>query len=128
MTRRPTSRLAAALALAPLGTVLALAGPGDARAQPEIACEIAFERAVGGVAVVPIVHAARAAAGTYRLRLTRIGPGGRSRLSQGGSFAATPGEATRLSRAVLDGNGTLDVVLEIDVDGETLACDARHSL
>lgn len=120
------------LALALMGTVAvgaaAFAGTGDTAA-PEsangVACEIVTETANGMVSIEPVVYGTPAATGSYSFRVASSGAGGRSNVSQGGSFSIPSSGAVTVGRVALGAGGSYDAELTVDVAGATMTCEER---
>lgn len=101
------------------------AGPALSTDEP-ISCEIQADSANGMIVLQGIVHADTAINGLYRLKVQSAGGSGNSNISQGGAFAAGPGQPAVLGKVMLGSHGAIyDASLEISANGVTIACDER---
>lgn len=118
------------LALALIGTV-AVAASAVAATTPAtetangVACEIVAANTNGMTQIEPVVYGDPAAAGSYTFRVASSGSGGRSNISQGGSFEIPSSGAMTLGRVALGSGGSYDAVLTIEVAGASMTCEAR---
>ncbi|KQP04856.1 hypothetical protein ASF28_18670 [Methylobacterium sp. Leaf99] len=89
-------------------------------------CRIERETA-GPMTTLRGIALARAdAAGTYSLLVIKTGPGGTSRLQQGGRFQAVAGARTGLGeiRLSLEPQAGFEATLTLEVDGRRIGCKA----
>ncbi|WP_421852194.1 curli-like amyloid fiber formation chaperone CsgH [Oricola sp.] len=91
-----------------------------------VRCEIEADTVRGATRLTGIVHTDTSISGTYRFKVEGGGRAGRSNISQGGAFAAEPGDAFRLGQVMVGNNGGVhDATLELNVMGTTYSCDAH---
>lgn len=125
MTVRRISGLCLA---APLGVLLATAGPGlqatASGAGEVLGCHIEVSRIGGGVALSAVVVSQRALAGNYRLRVSKSGGGGSADIDQSGGFS-TSGGSSIVSSVTLGGAGRFVARLTVDAEGRRSECTER---
>lgn len=136
----PNSRLPAALIVglmalaAGIGAVSASSADAPGTAAPTgiqdsdepVRCGFQVVSAGGATAIEAIVAADLAVTGSYQLRVTGSGGGGRTNISQGGPFAAGPDAEVTLGRVMLGNRGaSYDAVLSISANGRTVECAGR---
>ena len=90
-----------------------------------VACEIMAANANGMTQIEPVVYGDPDVTGSYSFRVASSGHGGRSNISQGGSFEIPSSGAMTLGRVALGSGGNYDAVLTIDVAGASTTCEAR---
>jgi hypothetical protein len=98
----------------------------EAPAEAVHRCRIERETA-GVMTTLRGIALARAdVAGTYSLLVVKTGPGGTSRLQQGGRFQAVGGAQTRLGeiRLSLEPQAGFEATLTLEVDGRRIGCEA----
>lgn len=110
-------------AMAPLvlGAGLYAAGADDIVTGPAsgpVRCEIVASNAGGMTRLDGVAHAADAATGTYRLRVTGSG----ANINQGGDFEVRAGEAVTLGSVTIGGGGRYEASLEVTANGVNAAC------
>ncbi len=125
MTRRVA--LGAAMLLTALATGAALAGSGGSATPSKgtggLACDLSATRAGGQIILVPSVQSAKAASGSYDLRVSGGGSGGSSTIRQGGDFSLAAGGAADLGSLSLAGRGaSYDVTLEVTTPVASARC------
>jgi hypothetical protein len=128
MTRRVA--LSAAIALTALATGAALAGSGGSgsMARGGLACGLSQTRSGGEIILVPSVQSAKAASGSYDLRVSGGGSGGTSTIRQGGDFSLAAGGSARLGSLSLMARGaSYDVTLEVTTPAASARCSTAVS-
>lgn len=110
--------------IAMLGLAAVFAPAMDAGAAPGggVTCEIRMVKSGGGVELKGIVHAARAASGSYRFNISNDGSGGSSDVSQGGDFALAAGESTVVGEAAFGNADGLKARLSVSTSAGTTSC------
>lgn len=100
-------------------------GPG-ASAEAVFHCRIERETAGEVTTLRGIALAQADAAGTFSLQVIKSGPGGTSRLQQGGRFQAVAGARTGLGeiRLSLEPQASIEATLTLEVDGRRIGCEA----
>jgi hypothetical protein len=118
--RRPTLRaLPLLLGLATAG--LAIGANVTASQADSLSCEIQADATNGMMVLQGVVHADAAISGSYRFKVT----GAATNISQGGAFAAAPGQTATLGKVMLGGHAIYDASLQVTANGVTTVCDDR---
>lgn len=119
-----SAAIATALLLG-LGGAAAIGAGQTALSEGPVRCEIVTSTSGGMIVLESVVHADRAASGTYDFTVAAAGSGGSSDISQGGEFFASAGETVSLGQVSLGAGSAYDAELEISFDGETERCATR---
>jgi hypothetical protein len=108
--------------LAVLGGTAAVA----TRPASDVACEMRASQSSGGLRLKAVATSRDGAAGEYELVIVQSDAGNTSEISQGGEFAANPGEEVILGEATLRAgeSASLEAKLKVKVAGKPV-CEAR---
>jgi hypothetical protein len=87
------------------------------------ACELHVERQAGSVVLEGEVHATRATAGSYQLKIWQAGASSSS-ISQGGDFTVPAGGSSSLGLVSLAGGGSYGATLTVNFDDDPVDCKA----
>ncbi|WP_443189733.1 curli-like amyloid fiber formation chaperone CsgH [Methylobacterium sp. Leaf99] len=98
----------------------------EALAETSIRCRIQRETTNDITTLRGIAFAKTDTAGGYTLLVVKTGPGGTSRLSQGGRFQAAAGAQTGLGEVGfnLEPNAGFEATLTLEVEGHRISCEA----
>jgi len=98
-------------------------------AEAALRCRIQREASGPMTTLRGIALAGKDIAGTYTLLVVKTGPGGTSRVSQGGRFQAAAGSQTGLGevRLNLEPDAGFEATLTLDVDGQRIGCEASST-
>ncbi len=88
-----------------------------------VQCQILASSKDGRMVLESVVHAEMPVTGSYVLQVASVGGPNRSRIQQGGNFAADLDEATTLNKLMLGSHGaSYDVSLKLSVNGTFVEC------
>ena len=94
-----------------------------------VQCQIVAEAHNGVMTLESVVHAQMPVNGSYVLMVASNSGGNRSRVQQGGNFAADLDQRAVLGKTMLGNRGgTYDVSLKISVDGQYMECSERFGV
>ncbi len=108
-------------ALGAMGVTFA-ADTSGAMAGDSLSCEIRVSKRNGDVELKGIVHAAKAASGTFRFKISQNGDAGSAQINQGGDFKLGAGESQVLGEATLGDAEGLRAKLSVTAGGATTYC------
>lgn len=101
----------------------------DVNAAGPLRCEIEVMKRGGAVDLEAVVHAGRAAHGTYALEISGGGWGSSSTISQSGDFSAAPGTRSSIGSVTLASDGgTYTARLAVTSGNTTQRCVKRVRL
>ncbi|MGU3359064.1 curli-like amyloid fiber formation chaperone CsgH [Methylobacterium sp. M6A4_1b] len=98
-------------------------------AEGALRCRIQRETSGPLTTLRGIALARRDVVGTYTLLVVKTGPGGSSRVSQGGRFEVAAGGQAGLGevRLSLEPDAGFEATLTLDVDGQRIGCEASSA-
>ncbi|MDF0603660.1 curli-like amyloid fiber formation chaperone CsgH [Psychromarinibacter sp. C21-152] len=122
---------AAALSLSVFGLAAATSAESsdDDSALPPVQCEIQVEKSGRGYTWTGVLHADATVEGAYELNISSRS-GGRTTISQGGSFMVKAGKTETLGQASLGGMDpdSVEAELILHMDGKSYVCGQKADL
>ncbi len=107
---------------AAVGMFGAYAAADTADAGAGLTCEIRMVKSGDDIQVKGLIHAASAASGSYKFRLSQNGDGGSSRINQGGDFSLAAGESSVVGEATMNGGDGLVARLSVSSPAGSTSC------
>ena len=105
---------------------LAMGAGAASSSDGPLRCEIKTGSMNGAITLQGVIHADVPVSGSYRFKVASAGGAGNTNMSQGGAFAAGPGETAMLGKVMLGNAGAIyDATLEIESDGMAVECEER---